>query len=84
MRTTITAEIRIDAGLRKTAMNILKAIEPESKSRLGRRSKVHVTTRGNVVVLNITASDTTALRAIVNSYGRWIVSLMKLLPQTQK
>ncbi|MFQ5998665.1 MAG: KEOPS complex subunit Pcc1 [Candidatus Bathyarchaeia archaeon] len=65
-------------------MNILRAIEPESKSRLSGRSRVHVTNRGNVVLLNITARDTTALRAIVNSYGRWIVSLMRLLPQTQK
>jgi len=51
---------------------VLSALEPETKTSTSTRSRVKVQAKGNTLRLNIEATDTSALRAAVNSYLRWI------------
>ena len=53
---------------------VLKALKPETETHpSAQRSKVKVTSRQNSLILNFEAADTTALRAAINSYLRWIM-----------
>jgi len=53
---------------------VLKALKPETEMHPSkRRSKVKVTSRQNSLILNFEAEDTSALRAAINSYMRWIM-----------
>jgi len=53
---------------------VLKALKPETETHPStRRSKVIVSSRQNSLILNFEAADTSALRASINSYLRWIM-----------
>ena len=53
---------------------VLKALKPETEMhRFTRRSKVKVGSKQNSLTLNFEAEDTSALRAAINSYMRWIM-----------
>jgi KEOPS complex subunit Pcc1 len=57
---------------------ILDALKPETKTSSTNRSKVQMTTENQTLVLEFNASDTSALRASVNSYLRLIGVAMNL------
>lgn len=50
----------------------LKALRPETEKPLTSRSKVKIRGEGKVLTLIFEARDTSALRAVTNSYLRWI------------
>ncbi|MDH5783016.1 MAG: KEOPS complex subunit Pcc1 [Candidatus Bathyarchaeota archaeon] len=50
----------------------LKALMPETEKPLTSRSRVQVRGEGKVLTLVFEARDTSALRAVTNSYLRWI------------
>jgi len=50
----------------------LKAIKPETEKPLNSRSRVNIRGKGKVLTLIFEAQDTSALRALTNSYLRWI------------
>jgi KEOPS complex subunit Pcc1 len=53
---------------------VLKALKPETEIHPStRRSRVKVTSKQNSLILNCEAEDTSALRASINSYLRWIM-----------
>jgi KEOPS complex subunit Pcc1 len=53
---------------------VLKALKPETEMhRSTRRSKVKVTGEQSNLILSFEANDTSALRASINSYLRWIM-----------
>ena len=57
----------------KTQLDIvLKALKPETEKPLTSRSRVQVRGKGRVLTLIFEARDTSALRAVTNSYLRWI------------
>ena len=62
--------MRIQTG-QGVAEAVKAAIAPESEREL-QRTSVSIATEGNWLMLRIRADDTTALRAAVNSYTRWI------------
>ncbi len=51
---------------------VFKALEPETKVSLARRSRAQIKGEGKRLELIFEATDTPALRATVNSYLRWI------------
>ncbi len=51
----------------------LKALKPETENPLTSRSGVQIRGEGKVLTLIFEARDTSALRAVTNSYLRWIV-----------
>ena len=52
---------------------VLDALKPETRTPATRRSEVQMKSEGNSLTLNFKASDTSALRAAINSYLRWIL-----------
>ena len=51
---------------------VLGALEPETTTPPSPRSRVKVEGRDNKLILSFEATDTSALRAAVNSYLRWV------------
>jgi KEOPS complex subunit Pcc1 len=49
----------------------MSALSPEVGREIP-RTRVHLTSEGEEIVLNVEASDLGALRAALNSYLRWI------------
>lgn len=50
----------------------LNALKPETEKPLTSRSRVQISGEGKVLTLIFEARDTSALRAVTNSYLRWI------------
>lgn len=67
------AIIRLNFSSEKQLKVVLEALKPETKTPPTRRSKVQMKGEGNSLTLNFKARDTSALRAAVNSYLRWIL-----------
>ena len=70
--------IEIEFASSREAEAISSALLPEVKDSRTRRSDMEVEIEGKVLILKISAKDTTALRAITNSYLRWIVTLKQI------
>jgi tRNA threonylcarbamoyladenosine modification (KEOPS) complex Pcc1 subunit len=51
---------------------VLSALQPETKTPPSFRSRVKVEGVGTTLTLSFEASDTSALRAALNSYLRWV------------
>ncbi|MEA2090707.1 MAG: KEOPS complex subunit Pcc1, partial [Thermoproteota archaeon] len=59
---------------KKRLNTVLQALKPETESSPTLRSRVELQGNGKSLTLRFEAKDTTALRASVNSYLRWISS----------
>ena len=69
-----STEITLHFRSKKLLEMVLKALKPETKMHpFTRRSKVKVTSKQKSLILNFEAEDTSALRASINSYLRWIM-----------
>ncbi|MEA2089820.1 MAG: KEOPS complex subunit Pcc1 [Thermoproteota archaeon] len=64
---------------KKRLNTVLQALKPETKSSPTLRSRVELQGKGKSLTLRFEAKDTTALRASVNSYLRWISSTEAIL-----
>jgi tRNA threonylcarbamoyladenosine modification (KEOPS) complex Pcc1 subunit len=73
------AIIRLNFSSEKQLKVVLEALKPETKSPATRRSKVQMNGEENSLTLNFEASDTSALRAAINSYLRWILLTKTIL-----
>jgi len=67
------AVICLNFSSEKKLKVVLEALKPETKTPSTRRSKVQMKSEGNRLTLNFRARDTSALRAAINSYLRWIL-----------
>jgi len=66
-------------------MMVLEALKPEALSHPSmRRSRVKVSKRQVNLVLWFEASDTSALRAAINSYLRWIMLINESIEAMQE
>lgn len=70
MRAKATVRLRFTKKEQLSA--IFKALEPETRSSSTSRSKVKMTKNSETLTLIFEASDTSALRAALNSYLHWI------------
>jgi len=73
------AIIRLNFSSEKQLKIVLEALKPETRSPATRRSKVEMKGEGNSLTLNFEARDTSALRAAMNSYLRWILLTKSIL-----
>ncbi len=67
------ATIHLTFPSEKVTALIFKSIKPETESAPTIRSKVSIAKAERTITLTFQARDTTALRAAVNSYLRWIM-----------
>lgn len=56
----------------KNLKTVLEALEPETRAPATSRCKVRVKGEDTKLILSFEARDTSALRASINSYLRWI------------
>ena len=66
------ASIQIEFSSENRAIIVLNALKPETKESPTQRARVDVKRDGQKLTLLFEAKDTTALRASINSYTRWI------------
>jgi tRNA threonylcarbamoyladenosine modification (KEOPS) complex Pcc1 subunit len=66
------AVIRLKFASQKNLDVVLKALSPEAAKPTTLRSRVRIGSAGGVLTLEFEARDTSALRAVVNSYLHWI------------
>jgi len=69
------ATVNLNFPSKKRLQIVLEALMPETKISPASRSKVQVEGKGNRLALVFEARDTSALRAALNSYLRWIVTI---------
>ena len=55
------------------------ALSPEVESPSSERSRTGVSIQGNELIIETVASDTTALRASINSYLRWVQGIQGIV-----
>ena len=55
------------------------ALIPEAETPSSDRSETSITVEGNHLVIQTRASDTTALRASLNSYLRWVQGIQSIV-----
>ena len=63
---------------------VLAALNPEVEKPSTARSTVTLTRKDTCLVLKVKAKDTVALRATLNTYLRWIGSLITVLEVLKK
>ncbi|HDI10214.1 MAG TPA: hypothetical protein ENF65_00540 [Euryarchaeota archaeon] len=73
------AEARLELPLGEKAKVIYKAILPEVKSTPYKRGRVSLKVVGESLVIDVQAEDTSALRATLNSYLRWVIVSLEVL-----
>ncbi|MCD6446412.1 hypothetical protein J7L49_06480 [Candidatus Bathyarchaeota archaeon] len=73
------AVVRLNLPSEKFLEVFLKALEPEVKKPPTIRSKAKIEGKGKKLILRIESRDTTALRASINAYLRWINSMLDVL-----
>ena len=72
------AVVRLNFSSEKQLQVVLQALKPETETSSTHRSKVHMTTETQSLILDFRAKDTSALRASMNSYLRLIGVAMNL------
>jgi len=68
----------------KQLIALVSALTPEIERQIAARSKVTMMTDSQLLVLNVEAEDTVALRATLNAYLRWINSALNVLETVEK
>ena len=62
---------------------VLDALSPEVESPSSERSSTDVRRGVDGIVISTEASDTTAMRAAVNSYLRWVQGILDMLSKIE-
>lgn len=77
------AVIRVNFSSEKPLNVVLGALKPETETSSTSRSKVDMKTEGQTLILDFRATDTSALRAAMNSYLRLIGVAMNIQNLTE-
>jgi len=77
------AVIRLNFSDEKPLNVVLGALKPETETSSTSRSKVDMKTEGQTLILDFRATDTSALRAAINSYLRLIGVAMNIQNLTE-
>ena len=67
-----SAILKLEFPSEKEAEVFLKSLKPETNSPATPRSRVWIEQDGSFLIFHFEASDTTALRASLNSYLSWL------------
>ena len=79
------AVIHLNFSSEKQLKVVLEALKPETRTPPTRRSKVQIMSEGNSLTLSFEATDTSALRAAINSYLRqtsMAIDVIKLIEES--
>ncbi len=73
------ATVRLQFTDEKRLVALVNALTPEVNRQIASRSEVMLKRDSQVLVLDVEARDTVALRATLNAYLRWINSTVNVL-----
>jgi tRNA threonylcarbamoyladenosine modification (KEOPS) complex Pcc1 subunit len=73
------ATVRLQFSSEKRLVALINALTPEINRQIASRSEVRLKRDSQVLVLDVEAKDTVALRATLNAYLRWINSTVNVL-----
>lgn len=77
------ASVRVNVGSQDYLPPLFRALIPELK-KVSNRAKVKIDIDQTMIILNVEAKDTAALRASLNTYLRWISSSIEALEVIKK
>jgi len=72
LKSKCSATIKLELSSPRNAKIFFDALKPETESPATPRSNVRISRRGSLLIFSFEASDTTALRASLNSYLSWL------------
>jgi tRNA threonylcarbamoyladenosine modification (KEOPS) complex Pcc1 subunit len=75
--------IRLRFAAQKNLNAVLKALAPETLKPATSRSLVKVESQNSVLILRFEAADTSALRAVINSYLHWTLLAMDTISRLE-
>lgn len=73
------ATINIEFKSEKILETVFNSLKPETLSAPTKRSRAHIWVNGKTLMIKFEARDTTALRAALNSYLRWIKLIVEII-----
>jgi len=79
----ISVIIKIKIPDKKVLESTLSALLPETIQPPTERSKSYIERKNQTLIIQIVANDLTSIRASVNSYLKWLVSISKSLEVIQ-
>ncbi len=81
MKRKKTAELllELDFPNERVASSIYKALDVEIKSSTGRKADLSAELKGRYITIKIASTTSSSLRAVANSYLRWIYSMSETL-----
>jgi tRNA threonylcarbamoyladenosine modification (KEOPS) complex Pcc1 subunit len=74
-----SAHVQIELASTKLARTVYLALIPEQQASTSPVTRVHVDSDGCVVTLHLAACSIATLRALINSYLRWTVTIQAVL-----
>uniref|UniRef100_A0A7C3EVR3 KEOPS complex Pcc1-like subunit n=1 Tax=Candidatus Methanomethylicus mesodigestus TaxID=1867258 RepID=A0A7C3EVR3_9CREN len=76
---SVRAILKVDFGDDRLAENIRRALTPEAKSSKSAKSAASIRAEGGSVILEIEAAGVASLRALLNSYIRWMFTSSEIV-----
>ena len=73
------AVIQLNFQSEKYSKAVLNALKPETRRSSSDRSRIKVEEEGGKLIVSFEAKDTSALRAAINAYLRWISLTQNIL-----
>ncbi|MBC7113115.1 MAG: hypothetical protein H5T34_03730 [Candidatus Methanomethyliales bacterium] len=80
----INSTLVINTGDPTIAENLYKILLPEVKTTKAKHSKVSIRSENGILYLDMEAKTIAGLRALLNSYLRWIATSIDLLSWKEK
>jgi tRNA threonylcarbamoyladenosine modification (KEOPS) complex Pcc1 subunit len=84
MSTCAKASVNLKFKTEKQLLTILSALQPETKALTTKRASVQLQKSGAELTLKVTADDSVALRATLNSFLHWIQSMLKVIDAVER
>ena len=73
------AIIKLDMCSRKFANTLFQALIPETNIPQKSETKIQIIAEDSILILRFEAKNTSRLRAIINSYLRWVITAIETI-----
>ncbi len=80
----VELDLKLDFPDERVAQSIYKALEVEIRSSSRRKADLTAELKGRFISIRIAASSSSSMRAISNSYLRWIYSISETLGELRE
>ena len=74
-----SATLQIELASQKLARTIHRSLIPEQQASTSSTTRVHIDYEGEILTLHLKARSIATLRALINSYLRWTITMQAVL-----